>query len=427
MNQPERSITLEEWESTRLLAREIEVVTGCDIEVAVARLGQLVRCSPAWGGAVELVASGKVGEISIGGLHVRVRPHLPAGDLVRLFAWVRGARLDVLDEMLGVHGQADVTFIEALAVGLVVKGERLLLRDPDRAYWRREERLALLRGRPVFEKMGAAPLALGVPCRYMEGTRDTPPNRLVAFGLDAATRVLRRQGAWIGRARAVAQVFLDLAPGARMPSRSDYIATRERLSQRSEPYREALWLSEWLVLGGGPLSSAGAGGTAGWSLDMAALFEAAVTQALRKEVESLGLRAVAQKQDRRAITTADGAEYCRVIPDIEVLRGEQVIAVVDAKYKAYCLADDDGSPSLRIANGDLYQLAFYGSRGPGPVMLAIVSPQEGEAPSLDQRFRTIHVAGQPLRLIGVDLGALAGERHSIWSQIEGASPPAPTA
>ncbi|WP_170229786.1 5-methylcytosine restriction system specificity protein McrC [Polyangium fumosum] len=341
--------------------------------------------------------------------------------MARLFASVSGVKLDVLDEVLGTRGQTDLTFVEALALGLVIEGERLLSGDLDRAWRRQEERLALLRGRPVFERIGAAPAALGVPCRYVEGTRDTLPNRLVAVGLESAARVLLRRTSGLRRARALAQAFLDLAPGARAPSRQDYAVARERLTTRSEPYRDALWLSEWLVLGGGPLSSVGAGGTAGWCLDMAGLFEAAVTQALQEEVSKLGLRAVAQKQDRCAITTAGGAEYRRVIPDIEVLRGAEVIAVVDAKYKAYFRANEQGSPLLRITNDDIYQLAFYGSRVPYPVLLAIVSPRGGEGPSLDDRWRTLYLAGQSLRLVGVDLAALAKGSCSVWSKIQEAT------
>jgi len=139
------------------------------------------------------------------------------------------------------------------------------------------------------------------------------------------------------------------------------------------------------------------------------------------EVAKLGLRAVAQKQDRYAITTVGGAEYRRVIPDIEVLRGAEVIAIVDAKYKAYCRADAQGSPLLRIANDDIYQLAFYGARMPDPVVLAIVSPHEGEGPALDNRWRTVYLAGQSLRLVGVDLVALAKGSCSVWSKIQEAS------
>lgn len=409
-------LPLEEWEPRSLCGQELSGAAGLPLEALAGRLEPLVACQPEWGGRVRLCARGRVGEIAVGDLRVEVRPRLPVGELVALLAKTAGAPLELLEAVIGACAGRKTGLAEALALGLVREAERILAGDLDRQERRREERLQMLRGRPLFDRLGAGPPALGVPCRYVEATRDTALNRLVAAGLEAATRRLARWQAWRRRAMAVAVMLQELARPA-WPSREDFVLARSRITPRTERYRVALQLAEWLLLGGGPLSSCGGRGASGWRLDMASLFERAVAQALAREARAAGFQVRAQEQHRLRITDAAGASYRAVRPDLEIRGGGRTLAIVDAKYKEYALTKEDGSPHRRVSSEDLYQLAFYGAELAPEAALAIVAPADPDGAPLGAPWRTIHLAGRRLAVIGIDLRALSAGRASIWSAI----------
>ena len=411
----EATVNLREWEHIELNDAQRAALHGVGPDEVQRSLAGLVSCQMTPRGLQISADKRNVGEARVGALHVRVAPRLPVGDVVRLFAWTRERDLKLLAPALGAASVGTSSFAEVLAAGLVVEAERILAGDLHRAWRRREERLLLLRGRPAFERMGAAPAALGVACRYLEGTHDTRLNRLLAVGTGRAARLLYRHTGWLRRARAVAQAMLDLAPGGgeARPLSADFAAGRAELTPRTQGYRSALWLAEWIAVGGGPLTTAGAGGPVGWRLDMAALFEAAVTRSVRRELEPLGFRVDAQARDRTAILDGGGKVYREVRPDIEVRDGAgAVIAILDAKYKTYGQVSTDGAPAWKVENDDLYQLAFYGARFPPtldgrpPVQLAIVSPSDPDAPPLGETWTNLSVGGQPLRLVAVDVARL---------------------
>ncbi len=357
-----------------------------------------------WDGTVRLQAGRHVGELAVGELLITVEPHLTVPDLFALYAWTEGVRLDLLNQAIGQHAARCTHLLEAIALGLVVECERILRGDLHRAWTRRDERLLVLRGSPRFDRIGAGPPALGIPCRYLEGTRDTAPNRLLAAGLISACRRLTRHPEALRRARPVTAAFCDLATPT-LPDASDFTATLDRLTWRTEPYRPALQLSRWLLLGGGPLASVGSGGPSGWHLDMAALFESAVTKAVAWEAACLGLRVRLQPRERRAIMDAEGRTYREVRPDIEVLDGNRVVVVVDAKYKRYAEGGSEGAPVRPVSNDDIYQLAFYGAAMGTQPQLVIVAPTNPNHP-LGARWCEISLAGQRLHIVGVDLAKL---------------------
>lgn len=402
-------IRLREWAwSDPLDGPVVADAAGVPLDRLQDLLAPLVDLRPDWGGHVRFHACGAVGEVCVGGLLVEVEPHLPVADLFALFAWTEDAALHLLDEALGAREGRPTHFAEALALGLVVECERLLRGDLHRSWERREERLLVLRGSPRFDRLGTSPPAQGVPCRYLEGTRDTLPNRLLSSGLLAACRRLGRYADALRRARPVAAALCDLATPFR-PDASDFSRARERLTWRTASYRPALLLAEWVLLGRGPLAALGGGGAMGWHLDMARLFEAAVTKAVTREAIRRGWCTRVQHRDRWAVLDGEGSPYREICPDIEVLDGDHVIAVVDAKYKRYAVGGEEGAVVERLSNDDLYQLAFYGvaleaRQGTAPALI-IVSPADPDRPLAD-RWRRITVADRPLTLTGVDLALL---------------------
>jgi 5-methylcytosine-specific restriction endonuclease McrBC regulatory subunit McrC len=128
----------------------------------------------------------------------------------------------------------------------------------------------------------------------------------------------------------------------------------------------------------------------------------------------MGLRARPQPVHRYAILDGAGASYARIVPDLEVLDGERVGAVVDAKYKAYAEATADGSPTSRVGGDDLYQLAFYGAAiAEGPELFVVVP--RGEGARLRDRWMHIRVGEQRLRLVEMDLSAVLREGGCPWT------------
>jgi 5-methylcytosine-specific restriction endonuclease McrBC regulatory subunit McrC len=417
-------ITLAEWRSVLIDGRALSAAAGCSVQALADLVTPLVECRWLGGDQVQLMARRRVGEVAVGDLSIEVRPHLPVGDLFHLFAWTSGARLSLLDSALGSASDRETRLIETLAFGLVLEAEQILRGDIHRTWQSRDERLLVLRGRPRFEQLGAAPAALGVPCTYAEVTRDTPLNQLIAAGLSAATRVLSRQHLWLRRARAVAHAFLDLARSS-WPTRVDFTTARERITPRTEGYRSALVLTEWLLLGGGPLSTSGGGGASGWWLDMPTLFELSVAQAVARDAQAAGLSVRAQPVHRYAITYRDGQAYQKVRPDLEIFRGETVVAVLDAKYKDYGLGMPGGAPQRRVAAGDLYQLAFYGSIVQSKPALIFVVPADPAGSPLGERWRHLHVANRPVTIVGVDLSTFVKDTTALWRQIAATLPVEP--
>ncbi len=401
-------LRLREWQTSEPVALgTLTKAADTSGERLAAHLKPLVDLRLGWDGTARLHAGCQVGELAVGDLLVTVEPHLTVPDLFALYAWTEGVRLDLLDQAIGQHADRPRHLLEAIAMGLVVECERIMRSDLHRAWMRREERLLVLRGSPRFDRIGTAPPALGVPCRYLEGTRDTPPNRLLAAGLISACRRLTRHPEALRRARPVTAAFCDLATPTR-PDISDFTAAMERLTWRTEPYRPALLLARWLLFGGGPLAAVGGGGPTGWHLDMAKLFEAAVAKAVAREAADLGLWSRPQPRERRAILDADGHPYREIRPDVEVLDGDRVVAVVDAKYKRYAegKGNDEGEPVGRISNDDLYQLAFYGAAVGTQPLLVIAAPSDPERP-VGSRWCAIRLAEeQRLNLVGVDLAKL---------------------
>ena len=395
-------VELREWSAASVDAAALVAAARLDVSELGARLGTFVSVDAQLDGSARIVANRKVGEVQIGELLVRVEPHIEIASMLALLGWLARARVHLRPEPLGSGGEQRFTLRQALAAGLIFSAGELLQSDLHRAYERREARLNTPRGRPQFARFGRAPLATGVPCQYLELTRDTLPNRALLAGVNEAVAVL--SGTELEpRARRVEAALGALATRPAR-GRSDFIRAYDALGHRWQAYTEALDLARMLLFGGGPISVVGRGGMSGWWIDMPSLFERAVTRAVSAWAESIGLRARAQPRHRAAILDAHAQVYHEARPDIEILERGRVVAIVDAKYKEYLRAGARGAPARMIERGDLYQLAFYGQMF-CEAKLIIVSPEEAGA-SIDARWRTLHLNEATLELVGVDLDGL---------------------
>lgn len=108
-----------------------------------------------------------------------------------------------------------------------------------------------------------------------------------------------------------------------------------------------------------------------------------------------------QSPDRGALLDGEDRIYARVRPDFLVCRDNQVLAVIDAKYKNYWPATSGESrPQRKIANEDIYQLFFYQQRlqrlynlaKPPAAIIAVPFPDDAEReglPCIPERFRQV--------------------------------------
>lgn len=357
---PEAVLQLTEGER-RAVPASVLAAAGLPMDELRERLDRFVRLRPSWeGGRVRAEAGRVVGSQTVGGLRVTVQPRLAAAEMAALirYAWGRDVAQARTQTRVAREG-----LDELVGRLLADEAQGILQRGLARRYERRTEALPVLRGRPAFaENFPWRPEGMTrIVCTHHLLTADNLHNRLVRAALERAvfldvsvpTRraLAAHRAAWRGVADAMA------------PTGGDFQRARERTDRLTEPYALALRLSELVLRGERPAGLFEAGeSSAGFTLDMAALFEAFVERALREWAEPLGLTVRAQGPDRGAFLDGAGRPYRRVVPDLVVYRGGLPVAVVDAKYKMYWPAKAGGQPDRKVSTADLYQLFFYAQR-----------------------------------------------------------------
>ena len=420
-------IVLREWSvwqgEAALVCRE----AGLEPAELAEKLAPLVEVSAGFEGQLSIRTRRRIGELQVGGVMVRVLPQLGVEALLRLIGWVVGTRPRLSLESMGAGDFHVFTLRQALAAGYIVALEALVAaHDLHRRYTARLAILPTLRGAPDFARLSQRPPLRGIPCRYVELTRDTWPNRVLGAATAQASRVLQGTGLE-GRSRAMGRLFSALLPaggGQVVVGPEEVGMAREALGHRDEAhYGPVLSLARMLMFGGGPLAVVGRGGISGWWLDMPSLFERAATQGVCSWASERGLHVLVQPRHKLAIFDGDWTTYREPRPDMEIADGQgDVVAVVDAKYKHYLRAKADGSPERPLDSTDLYQLAFYGMRAKETSKASrfhgvfVVSPAHPDHLPLSERYRTVYVRDDlPLHLVGVDLERLPErEGLALW-------------
>jgi 5-methylcytosine-specific restriction endonuclease McrBC regulatory subunit McrC len=399
-------VEFEEWERGELSAAALEEASGVEADALEEALGGLVRVRSGWKGVVRLEANRRVGEAQVGGLLVRVRPKMALGDLLEVLGWATGARVGLARTALGAGSRRAFTLREALAAGFVLALGELEGAALHRAYATRRETVQVLRGRPEFERVGARPRAMGLACRYVELTRDTPPNRALARAAREARRALAGTS-FEAQARERERWFASLAR-ASTGDAQDFALARERLGRHEAAYGPALDLAQMLMLGGGPVSVLGRGGVSGWWVDMPGLFERVVERGAREWAQARGWTVRVQRSREDAVRDAQGQAYRGVRPDLEIWRGGELVAIAEAKYKEYLRAGEDGAPWRQVDSRDIYQVAFYGqAAAPRAPRLLLLCPEEQGVAQIGPRYRALEVGAQRIELVGVRLEGMA--------------------
>jgi 5-methylcytosine-specific restriction enzyme subunit McrC len=224
-----------------------------------------------------------------------------------------------------------------------------------RRYCAREEDLPALRGRldmvRQFSTLAGNPTRLA--CRYDEMSRDILLNQ----AMKAAVTLLLKVSHSAANRRLLAQLAFDYADITSVPPRS--IRWKEiGLDRTQERWRELVELARLLL--GGRYQTTSSGGSPGFSLlfEMNVLFEAYVARLLAAAFSRSDLRIVSQGGRLYCLADEAGIPRFQTRPDILVKRGNNVVLIVDTKWKRIAARIDDAKQG--VSQADVYQLMAYG-------------------------------------------------------------------
>ena len=287
-------------------------------------------------GAYHLTPGSTVGSLDIGDLAVSIRPKLDISRVLFLASYAMGA-FEVREERFDFEEAP--TLVEALASALAAAARRTFARGLLHGYQTEEEALHTVRGRIRIDDQLRRRFGVPVPVevRYDEFTDDITANRLVKA---AAARLGRmrlrsarsREGLrWVAaRLENVSLVEFTAVPEV----------TFDRLSER---YREVVALSRLILRHTSFETDRGRIQAPGLLMDMNAVFQGFVTQALR---DALRVSDHVFRSDEHVRgVTLDEAGNVTLKPDLSWWDGSTCTFVGDAKYKGVGLKLSDSAVS----------------------------------------------------------------------------------
>jgi len=130
------------------------------------------------------------------------------------------------------------------------------------------------------------------------------------------------------------------------------------LNRLTARYERALAMARWFLAHEAPDLRHGAAKGVALLFDMNALFQRTLAAALRRALPE-GLRLLEEKPRRYLAQDHQGQARFQLRPDICLLRGTEVVAIVDAKWKR--LHADQSHATWGVQQADVYQLHAYAS------------------------------------------------------------------
>lgn len=289
----------------------------------------------------------KVGAVRIGDAELRIEPKVPVGNLFHLLSRGQGWG-DWWSDDVALRDSTDFTSL--IAEAFLSHATRALRRGAIQGYIPRKEAEATIRGRILVGEQlrRRRGLSLPVELQFDDYTLDVAVNRLVR---SAARRLLtgrlpHRVRGGLLRIDSDLSAATLLTRGVSLPE-----IAWDRLSQR---YQAAVALAQ-LILTNGSLDHR-AGGTVaqGFLLNLAHVFERFVAAEVTRAARRYGGMITAQHR-----SSLDNDSRLTIEPDLVWHDGNEVRAVLDAKYKA---EKPSGFP-----NADIYQMIVYCVRHGLPV------------------------------------------------------------
>ena len=278
--------------------------------------------------------------------------------LASLVAVGAGAR-HLIDSTVSAQVAKPRGFIELFARSYADSLRIALDEGLPRHYQLRNERLPVVRGRVAVERL--YPRALyaphEVPVEYPDYATDTPLGRLLRWAAEEFVR-LPIQARTAGRLADLAARMRGV--GAELPDPA--ALARIRIAPQHRHVGPALDLARWLASGRYGSPGAGRSSIPGLLLHSDRVFEAFVLAATRAAGHQVGYRFRRAEHQMAAPTTAMHAIPTK--PDGELLIGDRVACVLDAKYKEW---------SYHPKTADVYQV-LAGARVLAAPEAALVYP-----------------------------------------------------
>ena len=362
--------TILEWEAIRYggAADEIPVL-------AADRIAAVAGASPLAGrggggileyGRKELRARGVVGVIAAEGCALEILPKIDfpgekgatvTGNirrrLVHMLAVALNLKIDA-GQVTALDWQRE-TLLEILVRLFSEKLVDAVRQGMPRHYVQHADDLPVLRSRlditRQFTVLAAEPSRLA--CRYDALTTDIALNQIMKTAVVRLAHVARTADNQ-RRLRELAFAYADVADVPVPALRWDQVV----LDRTNNRWRELLNLARLLL--GDRFQTTSAGGTDGFSLlfEMNTLFEEYVAGMLKRALADTDLRVVSQGGRLYCLETEDRSGLFQTRPDILVKHGDEVVQIIDTKWKRIAVHMDD--PKRGVSQGDVYQMMAYG-------------------------------------------------------------------
>ena len=357
-----------------------EALPSLTIEPAVATEGEYC-----------LTPASTVGAVEIGELSVLIRPKIGIPQMLSLACYAMGASHSRQDRMFGFKEEPALP--DTLALALAASARRAFAQGLLRGYRTEEEALHTVRGRIRFDDQlrNRFNAALPIEVRYDEFTEDVLANRLVKAavarlgGMRLRSREGRRRLGWV--AGMVDKVSYVEFPPSAVPD--------VRFDRLNEHYRDVVALSRLILRHSAFEAARGEVRASGFLVDMNALFQEFVTQALR-EATAVSDRVLCSDTGMPHPVWLDQTRRIPLKPDLSWWEGGACTFVGDAKYK--------NITAEHAPNADLYQLLAYATALDLPGGLLVYAKGEADTATYHVRY-----SDKRLYIATLDLSGTLGE------------------
>jgi len=362
--------TLLEWDSIQYGPGDDEIPAD-----AADRIAAVAAASPLAGrgesgilehGRKALRARGVVGVVAAQGCALEILPKIDipgeqgrqaAGSIRRRLVHMLAVALDLRIEagqVTALDWQRE-TLLEILIRLFTTKLIDSVREGMPRRYLQHHDDLPVLRGRldakRQFTTLAANPALLA--CHYDALTVDIALNQIMKAAVLRLVRIARTTANQM-RLRELSFAYADVADIPVTALRWEAVV----LDRTNSRWRELLNLARLLL--GDRFQTTSSGGSDGFSLlfEMNVLFEEYVARMLKRGLAGSELRVVSQGGRLYCLQTDDQRGLFQTRPDILIKRGNEVLQVIDTKWKRVATRVDD--PKRGVAQGDVYQMMAYG-------------------------------------------------------------------
>lgn len=273
-----------------------------------------------------------------------------------------------------------------------------------RRYVSKQDDLSALRGRldvtRQFTTLAVAPQKLA--CIYDELSPDIGLNRIMKA---AVLRLLQhaRSGDNIRRLRELLLAYADIST---MPVTA--LSFDVHIDRGQSAWRELLDLAKLLLANRFQGVTAGDANGVSLLFEMNTLFEAYIAIKLRRSLSAAGLQVKAQSGGKFCLRDeTDSRQIFQTYPDIMISRGEEIVSIIDTKWKRISSLNDDRKQG--VSQADIYQMMAYSQIYECRDMILLYPHHDGLA-YLAGRTASHRIAGGlgTLSTITVDLTAKDG-------------------